>query len=59
MIYSLKNITNYEYIIFSVPPNEPVVRNQKGEELFSREIGPYEVGQNLILDCEVSGGEQF
>lgn len=32
------------------------MRNQNGQELATYEIGPYEVGQKLILDCEVSGG---
>ena len=43
--------------MFSVPPDEPVIRNQNGQEMLTYEIGPYEVGQNLILDCEVSGGK--
>ena len=41
-----------------VPPNDPIIRNQNGQELSTYEIGPYEVGQNLILDCQVSGGKK-
>ena len=41
-----------------VPPDDPIIRNQNGAELSTYEIGPYEVGQNLILDCQVSGGKK-
>ena len=43
---------------FPVPPDDPIIRNQNGQELSTYEIGPYEVGQNLILDCQVSGGKK-
>ena len=36
-----------------------MVRNQNGQELTTYEIGPYEVGQKLKLNCEVSGGMYF
>lgn len=39
-----------------VPPDKPIIRDQNGQELVTYEIGPYEVGQNLVLDCEVTGG---
>ena len=45
------------FTFFLVPPNEPIIRNQNGQEMLYREVGPYEVGDNLILDCEVSGGK--
>ena len=45
------------FYFFLVPPNEPIIRNQNGQEMLYREAGPYEVGDNLILDCEVSGGK--
>lgn len=44
--------------LFAVPPDDPIIRNQNGQELSTYEIGPYEVGQNLILDCQVSGGKK-
>ncbi len=28
-----------------------------GKELLSYEIGPYEVDEDLVLDCEVTGGQ--
>ena len=34
-----------------------MIRNPNGQELHQFEIGPYEVGQDLILNCEVSGGK--
>ena len=45
------------HFFFLVPPNQPIIRNQNGQEMLYREAGPYEVGDNLILDCEVSGGK--
>ena len=53
------NSFNILHFSSTVPPNEPVIRNKNGQELISREIGPYEVGHNLILDCEVSGGNYW
>ena len=47
---------NNDSIQFSVPPHEPVIRNQNGMELMDYETKPYEVGQTLTLDCDVSGG---
>ena len=53
-----KWVTNsFFFLLFLVPPNEPIIRNQNGQEMLYREVGPYEVGDNLILDCEVSGGK--
>ena len=48
---------SFFFTFFLVPPNEPIIRNQNGQEMLYREAGPYEVGDNLILDCEVSGGK--
>jgi hypothetical protein len=43
--------------LISVPPEKPVVRDRHGQELLMYDIGPYEIEQDLILECEVSGGE--
>ena len=40
-----------------VPPEAPVIRNKNGQVLAHHEIGPYEIGQDLVLECEVMGGE--
>ena len=42
---------------FSVPPDKPLIRASDGQEYHTHEIGPYEVDQDLNLDCEVTGGE--
>jgi hypothetical protein len=34
-----------------------VIRDRHGQELLMYEVGPYEIEQDLILECEVSGGE--
>lgn len=39
-----------------VPPDKPTIRNQNGRELLSYEIGPYEIDEDLMIDCEVTGG---
>jgi len=41
----------------SVPPEKPLIRDRHGQELLMYDIGPYEIEQDLILECEVSGGE--
>ena len=41
---------------YIVPPEKPVIRNREGQELTSYEVGPFEVDQDIVLDCEVSGG---
>lgn len=41
----------------SVPPDKPIIRNQEGQEMVSYEIGPYEIDEDLMIDCEVIGGE--
>ena len=40
-----------------VPPDKPIIRNQDGQEIISYEIGPYEIDEDLMIDCEVIGGE--
>ncbi len=43
----------------SVPPSEPIIKTQSGQEVTTFEIGPYEVGQDLALECEVNGGKAY
>ena len=41
----------------SVPPNKPVVRTlNQAVALHGAEVGPLEVGDDLVVMCEVSGG---
>ena len=40
-----------------MPPDKPIIRNQDGQELASYEIGPYEIDEDLMIDCEVIGGK--
>ncbi len=42
----------------SVPPDKPVIRGRDGEEVLTGEVGPYEVEEDLVLECEVTGGQQ-
>lgn len=46
------------FLFFSVPPDKPTIRNQNGRELLSYEIGPYEIDEDLMIDCEVTGGKK-
>ena len=39
-----------------MPPNIPVIKNKGGKIVGSYEVGPFEVGQDLVLECEVKGG---
>merc|ERR1719336_3314085 len=39
-----------------VPPNKPVIRNVNNAPLQAAEVGPLEVGDDLVVICEVSGG---
>nr|XP_040567526.1 hemicentin-1-like [Lepeophtheirus salmonis] len=39
-----------------VPPEEPVIRDGDGNQILGYEVGPHEIGDDLILDCEVHGG---
>ena len=43
--------------LFPVPPDPPLIRDSNGRELLTHDIGPYEVDEDLSLDCEVTGGE--
>ncbi len=47
------------FVLFpsTVPPEKPLVRGADGRELLDYEIGPFEVDQDLQLDCEVAGGD--
>ena len=40
-----------------VPPEKPILRNRNGQVLSTYEVGPFEVGQDLEIDCEVIGGD--
>ena len=44
-------------LFVSVPPKKPLIKNKEGQILRSYEIGPYEVDEDLVLDCEVTGGK--
>ena len=51
--HSAHNIT----LCSPVPPNKPVVRTvNQAVALHGTEIGPLEVGDDLVVICEVSGG---
>lgn len=39
-----------------VPPNKPVIRNLNNVPLHGAEVGPLEVGDDLVVICEVTGG---
>ena len=45
------------FVHVPVPPEKPLIRDRHGQELLMYDIGPYEIEQDLILECEVSGGE--
>jgi hypothetical protein len=34
-----------------------LIRDRQGQELLTYDIGPYEIEQDLILECEVTGGK--
>ena len=36
-----------------------MIRDRHGQELLTYDIGPYEIEQDLILECEVTGGESI
>ncbi len=40
-----------------MPPDKPVIRDRDGAQLLGYEIGSYEVDEDLVLDCDVTGGE--
>ena len=33
-----------------------MIRNKSGKIVGSYEVGPFEIGQDLVLECEVKGG---
>ena len=33
-----------------------MIRNKSGKIIGSYEVGPFEIGQDLVLECEVKGG---
>ena len=49
------------FIPIPVPPDKPVIRGRDGAEVTtaSGEVGPYEVDEDLVLECEVSGGQSL
>ena len=53
----LKIRTKLILILVSVPPEKPLIRDRHGQEMLTYDIGPYEIEQDLILECEVTGGE--
>ena len=34
-----------------------MIRNKSGKIIGSYEVGPFEIGQDLVLECEVKGGK--
>lgn len=40
-----------------MPPDKPIIRAHGGQIITSYEVGPYEIGQDLVLECEVHGGD--
>ena len=44
------------YFFLPVPPDKPVLKLPSGREVHSYEIGPFEVDQDLVLECDVTGG---
>ena len=40
-----------------VPPEKPILRNRNGQVISTHEVGPFEVGDDLEIDCEVIGGD--
>ena len=44
------------FSLFSVPPNEVEFMNEKGMRV-QGEIGPYMVGDTLVITCDVLGGK--
>lgn len=46
------------YFIFSVPPERPTIVDSRGS-LNGTQIGPMLEGDNLVLNCRVSGGKSL
>ncbi len=42
---------------FSVPPSKPRIFDQRGQEVM-RKLGPYKVGDSVVLKCVATGGEK-
>ena len=40
-----------------MPPSRPVISNADGRELPGQQAGPYEIDDDLVLDCHVRGGK--
>ena len=34
-----------------------MIRNKSGKIIGNYEVGPFEIGQDLVLECEVKGGK--
>lgn len=44
-------------VIVSVPPQKPKVFDERGQEV-QLKLGPYKVGDTVILKCVASGGNE-
>jgi len=42
-----------------VPPERPIIRDINAVDVLNYEVGPFEVDQDLVLECEVHGGKLF
>ena len=40
----------------AVPPSPPTISNADGQEQPGLQVGPYEIDDDLVLDCHVRGG---
>ena len=41
---------------FSVPPEKPKIFDERGQEMRFK-LGPYNIGDEVLLKCEAKGGE--
>lgn len=46
------------FLLFAVPPQQPKIFNERGENIETR-AGPYEEGAELQLMCVVMGGKSY
>jgi hypothetical protein len=43
--------------LLSVPPEPPVILSPKGKVVAGHDLGPFEVGADLEVTCQVAGGK--
>ena len=50
------SISSLSLSTVAVPPSPPTISDADGQEVPSRQVGPYEIDDDLVLDCHVRGG---